>query len=184
MLDKTLNHIDLTDSHSDVRLAQQGDVQAFERLYRDHIGRVYALCLRLSGNPGRAEELAQDAFVRAWEKLGTFRGNSAFATWLYRLAVNVVYTAYRSDRRRDERVSSFDDMEALGTPAPPDKPRERMDLEAAIATLPSGARRIFVLHDMEGFQHNEIAEMEGIAIGTSKAQLHRARRMLQEVLSS
>jgi RNA polymerase sigma-70 factor (ECF subfamily) len=167
----------------DVSRAQGGDLDAFERLYRGHVGRVYALCLRLTSDRHAAEELTQDAFVRAWERIGSFRGQSAFSTWLHRLTVNVVYSAHRSNSRRDERVTSVEDLEVYSPTARPARPSERMDLDDAIAKLPSGARRIFVLHDVEGFQHDEIASMTGLAVGTSKAQLHRARRMLQEMLA-
>lgn len=167
-----------------VAQAQAGDQAAFEQLYRLHVGRVYALCMRLTGNVSRAEELTQDAFVRAWEKLGTFKGRSAFSTWLHRLTVNVVFSRGRSETRRKGHEYVTDDLtkyEGKGSGSNP-KPGLRLDLEAAIASLPDGARRIFVLHDVEGYKHGEIAEMTGLATGTSKAQLHRARRMLREVL--
>jgi len=166
-----------------VRLAQQGDVAAFERLYRENIDRVYALCLRMSGDAERAQELAQDVFVRAWEKLGSFEGKSAFSTWLHRLAVNVVLGSRRAEAIRIGRVFGTDDLEAYETPARGSSdPGHAMDLERAIAALPSGARTVFVLHDVEGYKHEEIAEQHGIAVGTCKAQLHRARRLLREAL--
>jgi RNA polymerase sigma-70 factor (ECF subfamily) len=165
-----------------VRRAQEGDVAAFERLYRDNVGRVFALCLRLSGDPGRAEELAQDVFVRAWQKLGSFEGKSAFSTWLHRLAVNVVLGERRSDATRNAKVFATDDLEPYDRPRRVHDPGVRMDLERAIATLPPGARSVFVLHDVEGFKHEEIAEMQGLAVGTCKAQLHRARKLLREAL--
>lgn len=161
--------------------AQAGDESAFERLYREHVGRVYALCLRMSADARRAEELTQDVFVRAWERLGSFRGDSAFSSWLYRLAVNVVLGERRSERRRTKRVLATDEA-AQAIPAPRANPGERMDLERAIAGLPPGARAIFVLYEIEGYRHEEIAELTGLASGTSKAQLHRARRLLKEAL--
>ena len=172
-----------------VRRAQAGDQGAFAALYRDHVGRVYALCLRLEGDAGRAEELVQDVFVRAWEKLDGFRGESAFGTWLHRLAVNVVLGDRRSAWRRSRVVlaGGGDDEAALAMDAgagatPPAGTAESIDLERAVAALPAGARTVFVLHDVEGYRHEEIAAMTGIAEGTSKAQLFRARRLLRERL--
>jgi RNA polymerase sigma-70 factor (ECF subfamily) len=166
----------------DVRAAQRGNVAAFERLYRAHAGRVYALCLRLTANAPRAEVLAQDSFVRAWEKLGTFRGDSPFASWLRQVTVNVVMADQRAASRRALRVVTTDDDQVLEGKGAPPMDAERIDLERAIRTLPDGARAVFVLHDVEGFGHEEIAELMGIAEGTSKAHLHRARGKLQEIL--
>jgi RNA polymerase sigma-70 factor (ECF subfamily) len=167
-----------------VQEAQGGSVAAFEQLYRENVGRIYALCLRLSADPVRAEELTQDVFVRAWEKLGTFRGDSAFSTWLHRLAVNEVLGQRRAEGRRGARVMLADDLtiyEGAGTP--PAEVGARMDLEAAMATLPDATRSVFVMHDVEGYTHQEIAELTGRAEGTCKALLHRARRMLRERLT-
>ena len=163
--------------------AQHGDVAAFEQLYHAHVGRVYALCLRLAGNASLAEELAQEAFVRAWRKLSSFRGKSAFSTWLYRVTVNVAITGLRTHGRRAARTVSTPDPAAYDKPVETQRPAMRLDLEHAIAGLPEGARRVFVLHDVEGYRHEEIAAMTGIAPGTSKAQLHRARRLLREALA-
>jgi len=164
------------------RRAQQGDRSAFEQLYRLHAGRVYALCLRLAGDAVEARRLAQDAFVRAWERLPGFRGDSAFSSWLHRLTVNVVLADRRAASRRQRRVVI--DGDAVDAAGPPDAwSPERLDLERAIAALPPGARAVFVLFDIEGYGHEEIAAMTGIAPGTSKAQLHRARRLLREALS-
>ena len=165
-----------------VRLAQQGDVAAFERLYRENVDRIYAVCLRMSGDAAKAQELTQDAFVRAWEKLGSFEGKSAFSTWLHRLAVNVVLGSRRAEGIRVGKVFGTDDLEAYETPIRPSDPGQALDLERAMARLPTGARTVFVLHDVEGYKHEEIAEMHGIAVGTCKAQLHRARRLLREAL--
>jgi RNA polymerase sigma-70 factor (ECF subfamily) len=167
----------------DVRAAQRGDVAAFERLYRAHAGRVYALCLRLTANASRAEALAQDAFVRAWERLASFRGESPFGAWLRQVTVNVVMADQRATTRHTRRVMSTDDEELLdAAPAPKRSDAERIDLERAIRTLPDGARAVFVLHDVEGYGHEEIASLMGIAEGTSKAHLHKARGKLQEIL--
>lgn len=168
----------------DVRAAQRGDVAAFERLYRAHAGRVTALCLRLTGDRQRAEELMQDTFVRAWEKLGSFRSESTFGTWLHRVTVNLFLVADRGDRRRLARVEpteALDDLPAVVLAR--DDPAERIDLERAIAALPEGARMAFVLHEVEGYRHDEIAAMSGIAPATVRAQLHRARRLLMEALN-
>jgi RNA polymerase sigma-70 factor (ECF subfamily) len=165
-----------------VRRAQRGDVAAFERLYRENVDRVHALCLRMCCDGARAQELTQDVFVRAWEKLGSFEGKSAFSTWLHRLAVNVVLGDRRSEGIRVGKVFATDDLEAYETPSRPPDPGEAVDLERAIALLPTGARTVFVLHDVEGYKHEEIAEMHGLAVGTCKAQLHRARRLLREAL--
>ena len=167
----------------DVRAAQRGDLGAFERLYRAHAGRVTALCLRLTGDRQRAEELMQDTFVRAWEKLESFRSESTFGTWLHRVTVNLFLVSDRGDRRRTARVETTDTLEEL--PAAwtgSGDPGDRIDLERAIAALPEGARLAFVLHEVEGYKHDEIAAMSGIAPATVRAQLHRARRLLMEAL--
>jgi RNA polymerase sigma-70 factor (ECF subfamily) len=176
----------------DVEAAQAGDVRAFERLYRAHAGRVYALCLRISADPARAELLTQDAFVRAWERLGSYRpmanaanaanAKGSFGAWLRQLAVNVVLGDLRSSARRTRRVATTDDDAVLDGTSPPPAHGDRLDLERAIATLPEGARAVFVLHDVEGYGHGEIASLMGIAEGTSKAHLHKAREKLKEAL--
>jgi RNA polymerase sigma-70 factor, ECF subfamily len=174
---------------SAVSRAQRGDVDAFGELYREHAGRVFALCVRMSGNRIHAQELMQDVFVRAWERLGSFRGEASFGSWLHRLAVNVVLAGARSDRRREARVSLAEDLGAVeagrggssGAVGLAD-PGTAIDLERAIAALPPGARSAFVLHDVEGFSHAEIAELTGLAEGTIRAQLHRARQLLMEAL--
>jgi RNA polymerase sigma-70 factor (ECF subfamily) len=165
-----------------VRLAQQGDHAAFEQLYRLHAGRVYALCLRLAGDDAEAKRLTQDVFVRAWERLGTFRAESAFSSWLHRLAVNVVLADRRAAGRRYRRVVTEADAPAYEGPDPAVWTPERLDLEQAIASLPPGARAVFVLYHIEGYSHEEIATLTGIASGTSKAQLHRARQLLRKAL--
>lgn len=165
-----------------VRSARDGDRRAFEALYRRHVGRVYGLCLRLTGHIANAEELTQDAFVRAWSSLDSYRGDAAFGTWLYRLTANVVIDHQRKQRSWFSRFSSIDD-ESFIEMGHEIAHGDRRDLEAAIAKLPKGARQVFVLHDIEGWQHDEIAEKTGTAVGTCKAQLHRARKLLQECLS-
>ena len=166
-----------------VRRAQAGDQDAFQALYREHAGRVYALCLRLSGDRAAAEELTQDVFVRVWQKLRTFRGDSAFSTWVYRLATNVALMAQRSRTRREHRVNPVEDPAIYDRGVAPTA-GERIDLEQALARLPNGAREVFVLHDIDGYGHAEIGRLLGIAEGTSKAQLFRARRLLRGMLDA
>ena len=165
-----------------VQRAQNDDRTAFDTLYAQHVGRVYAVCLRMSASRDEAERLTQDVFVRAWQRLKTFRGESAFASWLHRLAVNVVLQDGRTNRRRDARVAVLPEPELLDRRASTSKADERMDLERAIASLPPGARQVLVLHDIEGYKHEEIARLTGSAVGSVKAQLHRARRLLRERL--
>jgi len=166
-----------------IRRAQTGDVNAFELLYREHAGRIYALCLRLqAGDSGDATELMQDVFIKAWRRLATFRGDCAFSSWLHRLAVNTMLENTRTDRRRVARVLPMDDTSLLPAAARSSGVELKMDMEDAIASLPKGARLAFVLHDVEGYQHQEIAEQLSVSVGTVKAQLHRARRLLRERL--
>ena len=169
-----------------VALAASGDRRAFERLYRGHVDRVFTLCTRMTGDRQKAEELTQDVFVRAWEKLGSFRGESAFGTWLHRLAVNVVLNDRQAEkRRRDQHDDGIEDTDQLsyGDVRPLPVPGLSIDLESAIATLPPGAKKVFVLHDVEGYTHEEIAGMLGVTSGGCKAQLHRARMLLRERLT-
>jgi RNA polymerase sigma-70 factor (ECF subfamily) len=168
-----------------VKRAQAGDPDAFETVYHEHAGRVYALCLRMSGDPVRARELLQDVFVRAWVKLGSYRGDAAFGTWLHRLAVNVVLLAWRAEGRRGlEQLDENAGAPGHGGSGAPGaaEPETRIDLESAIAKLPAGCRQVLVLHDIEGYEHAEIGRLMGIAEGTSKAHLFRARRLLREAL--
>ena len=172
---------------SDVARAAAGDRGAFERLYRQHLNRVFSLCVRMVSDRERAEELTQDVFVRAWEKLHLFRGESSFSTWLHRLTVNLVLNARKTETRHRSRFEENDEevgMDALpgivGMPLPPG---DLLDLEEAMKRLPPGARKVFVLHDVEGYKHREIAVMLEIATGTSKRQLHRARMLMRQHLS-
>jgi RNA polymerase sigma-70 factor (ECF subfamily) len=176
--------------------ASGGDQSAFEELYRSHSGRVYALCLRMSGSRQRAVELTQDVFVHLWERLGSWRGESALSSWIHRVTVNLVLSNVRSETRRQKHEVT---EQPLSQPAESREPTRReaaaengfvrpasvldaIDLERAIAALPPGARTVFVLHDVEGYQHDEIAKMTGTAEGTCRAQLHRARKLLMEAL--
>lgn len=167
----------------DALAAGKGDRVAFERLYRSQLPRVYSLAARMLANQGdAAEEVVQDVFVRAWRKLPTFRGDSAVSTWLHRLAVNVVLSRRKSEGIRRDRTT--DDEFAIDiAPARAASVGERVDLDGAIAQLPNGARRVFVLHDVEGYTHEEIGRQLGITAGGSKAQLHRARMLLREALN-
>ena len=184
--------IGMTVEAADISAAAAGDRVAFERVYRRNAARVYSLCLRMTGNATRAEELTQDVFVRVWEKLPLFRGESAFTTWMHSLAVNVVLSARKTEaldfgRRAEQGDGGDDETETWDAAVGPDKVTfsgERIDLERAIKKLPAGARRVFVLHDVEGYKHEELAGMLGITTGGSKAQLHRARLLLRKALMS
>lgn len=166
---------------TDVAAAASGDRRAFERLYRAHVDRVFAICTRMLADTQLAEEVTQDVFVRVWQKLPGFRGESAFSTWLHRVAVNVVLS--RRKRASIHGARTADDDALDEAPSRAVFVGERLDLDAAIAGLPAGARRVFVLHDVEGFTHEEIGEQLGITPGGSKAQLHRARMLLRAALN-
>ena len=167
-----------------VSRAREGEVGAFEDLYRACVDRVFATCLRLHGGRREdAEDSAQEAFVRAWRRLPSFRGESGFPTWLHRIAVNAALDRLRSARSREPLGALPEDPGlAERVPGRPGSPETGIDLERAIAGLPEGARVAFLLHDVEGYRHGEIAAMTGTAEGTSKSQLHRARRLLREAL--
>lgn len=174
-----------TDAFADeaawIRQAQRSDSRAFEALYRLHIDKVYGLCLRMTGNVAEAEDCAQEAFIQAWNKLDRFRGDSAFSTWLHRIAVNSVLGRMRKAKREQERILAVVD----NAPVPvvvSGESGELKDLSEAINRLPKGARHVFVLNAVYGYSHDEAAKMLGIAVGTSKAQLHRARRLLAQQL--
>ncbi len=164
----------------DVARAAAGDAEAFERVYRSHVARVHSLCIRMLGDRAEAEEATQDVFVRLWDKMQLYRGESAFSTWLHRLAVNVVLSRRKSDGTQRDRFTNGDVLELVAQRAAP--AGIGMDLESAIAALPPGARRVFVLHDVEGFTHEEISGLLDITPGGSKAQLHRARMLLRKAL--
>jgi RNA polymerase sigma-70 factor, ECF subfamily len=163
--------------------SQAGDSDAFEALYRTHVGQVHALCQRMMGDAEQAKELTQDVFVRAWQGLGSFRGEAAFGTWLHRLAINVVRDRQRSDFRRRARFEFREDLESTAAVTPGVAPDSQIDLERAIGTLPPRARNALILHEIHGYKCREVAEMTGTAVGTVQVHLHRARKMLKEVLS-
>jgi len=174
-----------------IRLAQAGDAAAFEFLYQLHGRRVYALCLRMVGNPADAEDLMQEAFLQLFRKIGTFRGESAFSTWLHRMTVNVVLMRLRKKSLPvvplEDTVETEDEAPKKELGAPDAKLAgsiDRLELQRAIEALPPGYRSIFVLHDVEGYEHNEIAGMVGCSIGNSKSQLHKARMKLRELLKT
>lgn len=162
--------------------AKRADVSAFESLYRAHVDRVYGLCLRMTGNASEAEDCTQEAFIQAWRQLSRFRGDSSLATWLHRIAVNAVLGRMRKSRRERDRMQVVSDVyparETVGDSS------GLRDLEEAMESLPTGARHVFVLNAVYGYSHEETGEMLGIASGTSKAQLHRAKRLLAQQLNA
>jgi len=174
---------------ADLELAarcRQGDPDAFEELYRAHAGRLYSLIFRMAGSVQEAEDLLQEVFLTAHRKLGSFRGDSALGTWLYRLAVNQCLDFLRGRQAKMARTTGSLDEEGAEEPmaAAPLVPTavSRIDLERAIAQLPEGCRAAFVLHDVEGFEHHEVATMLGVSVGTSKSQVHKARMKLRKLL--
>ena len=170
----------LVDERECVERARQADVSAFESLYRLHVDKIYGLCLRMTGNVSEAEDCTQEAFIQAWNKLSKFRGDSAFSTWLHRIAVNSVLARMRKSKREQDRIQVVTDI----SPAPEIEgdTANFEDLQQAVDGLPDGARHVFVLHAVYGYSHEETGDMLGIATGTSKAQLHRAKRLLAQQL--
>ena len=174
------HHDSEADEQAYIRRAQRSDARAFEALYRLHVDKVYGLCLRMTGNVSEAEDCTQEAFILAWNKLAKFRGDSAFSTWLHRIAVNAVLGRIRKSKREQDRIQAVADTEPTRTTAA--DTGEMRDLAEAVDRLPEGARHVFVLHAVYGYTHDEAAEMLDIATGTSKAQMHRARRLLAQQL--
>ena len=172
--------IPMRDEAALIARAQSGDTRAFEALYREHVDRVYGLCLRMTGNVGEAEDCAQEAFIQAWKKLDRFRGDSAFGTWMHRIAVNAVLGRIRKSKREQDRIQVA--AERTTSPASIGDSGDLRDLSDAIDRLPEGARHVFVLNAVYGYSHQESSDMLGIAVGTTKAQLHRARRLLAQQL--
>lgn len=172
--------IDMPDESQWIAQAQRLDTRAFESLYRLHVDRVYGLCLRMTGNVSEAEDCTQEAFIQAWNKLDRFRGDSAFSTWIHRIAVNSVLGRMRKSRREQDRIQVA--AETGPSPASMGDSGELRDLSDAVDRLPEGARHVFVLYAVYGYTHAEAGNMLGIATGTSKAQLHRARRLLAQQL--
>ena len=168
------------DERALIRQAQRSDARAFESLYKLHIDKVYGICLRMTGNVSEAEDCAQEAFIQAWNKMDKFRGDSAFSTWLHRIAVNTVLGRIRKSKREQDRIQAVTDTASPTVVT--DDTGELRDLSEAVDRLPRGARNVFVLHAIYGYSHDEAGEMLGIAAGTSKAQLHRAKRLLVQQL--
>ena len=165
-----------------VERARAGDTRAFERLYREHVGRVYGLCLRMTRDPAIAEDCTQETFINAWKALARFETRSSLATWLHRIAVNATLAKRRKASVVMESISTEDEDEAIESEWTLETPLEVNEIEAAIEQLPEGARDVLVLHAIYGYSHLEAAEMLGVAEGTCKAQLHRARGLLRDKL--
>jgi RNA polymerase sigma-70 factor, ECF subfamily len=177
--------------NSDLALAiaaGKGDMTAFEKIYERHNRRVYSLCLRMTQNSAEAEDLAQEAFIQLFRKIGSFRGDSAFTTWLHRLTVNQCLMHFRKRSVKLERTTEEGETPVqvvTGTENPNAMPvMDRIALDNAVTQLPPGYRTVFVLHDVEGHEHEEIAKMLGVAVGTSKSQLHKARMKLRKILKA
>lgn len=174
--------------HFLARAAGEGDIRAFEELYQRHNRRVYSVCLRMTHNVSEAEDLTQEAFIQLFRKIGSFRGDSAFTTWLHRLTVNQVLMHFRKKSVKLERTTEEGETPVQivqGSENPNRMPvLDRISLDRAIAKLPPGYRSVFVLHDVEGHEHEDIARMLGVAVGTSKSQLHKARMKLRGLLKS
>jgi len=162
----------------DVERAASGDHAAFERLYRDNVGRIYALCVRMVDEQS-ADDLTQEVFIRAWRKLHTFKGQSQFGTWLHRLAVNYVLSRRETQRRRESKNAGGDGLLSRVMAPTRRSSGHALDLENAIRRLPDRAKEVFVLYDVEGYSHDEVAETLGVSVGTSKSQLHRARMLMR-----
>ena len=179
VVDSSYNEIEL------VRKAGRGDHSTFKLLFDNNVNRIYAFCLRMCSNVQAAEELTQDVFVKAWEKLDTFRGESKFSTWLHRIAINEFLMQKRTEKRYMQRVVQTENIHEFDSPG--DRTdyhfNTNIDIENAISTLPEQAKIVFILHDIHGYQHKEIAAFMNIETGTSKAHLHRARKLLREELA-
>jgi RNA polymerase sigma-70 factor (ECF subfamily) len=181
---------EINNAKSDYDLTQAsaaGDMVAFEVLYERHQRRVYSLCLRMVANATEAEDLSQEVFVQLFRKVGSFRGESAFTTWLHRLTVNHVLMHFRKKGVRLEKTTEEGEISEMQDviQAVTEKPRfiDRIALDKAISELPPGYRTVFVLHDVEGFEHEEVATMLGVSVGTSKSQLHKARMRLRDLIN-
>ncbi|MBN2319070.1 MAG: RNA polymerase sigma factor [Acidobacteria bacterium] len=162
--------------------AKAGSHDAFEKIYRTHVGRIYGVCLRILGDRSRAEEVTQQVFIKSWLKLGSFRGESSFGSWLHRMAVNTILNELKTSKLMHLRSQSLDDFSTESVPQQRLSAEVQIDLDRAIAALPLGARVVFVLHEIEGLSHKDIADNLGLANGTCKAQLSRARKLLREAL--
>lgn len=180
-LAKKLNGNQLVESEELlITRTKSGDSKAFKQLYELHCGKVFALCLRMTGNKNKANDLTQDVFVRVWKNINSFRGESLFSTWIYRITVNVVLIDKRTENNFTKRFTGF--HSTLINKLSSKQNSIKIDLENAIGKLPKQAKLIFIMHEIEGYKHEEIAEMLKISDGTSKAQLHRARKILRKEL--
>ncbi|MCA1816695.1 MAG: sigma-70 family RNA polymerase sigma factor [Acidobacteria bacterium] len=172
--------------HALARLAAEGDMTCFEQLYTRHNRRVYSLCLRMTGNVPEAEDLAQEVFIQLFRKIGSFRGESAFTTWLHRMTVNQVLMHFRKKGVRLEQTTDDGETPVQIVKGTEDARRmpvvDKIALDNAVAKLPHGYRTVFILHDVEGHEHEEIAKLLGCSVGTSKSQLHKARMKLRHLL--
>lgn len=168
-----------------IRQAKDGSEAAFKQLYESHVDRIYSVCLRYSQDADTADELTQEVFIKAWEKLDSFQFGSRFSSWLYSIATNQFLMLKRSEKRSSEKVSQYGEIQLRDNPLfkPSVSHEYSIDVENALARLPEQARITFILHDIEGYKHHEISEIMNIEVGTSKAHLHRARKMLREELS-
>lgn len=166
-----------------VERARRGDADAFEQLYREHSGWVYALARRMADDETLARDMTQEIFIKLWQKISSFRGDSEFTTWFRRIAINICLNRLSSEKRRSNRVFTTDDVAAYETGGKSHGAGAGIDLERAIRGLPEHARAVFVLHEVEGYKQREIAEMTGVAEGTVKSQLHRARKLLQAAMN-
>ncbi len=177
---------DSMSDHALARLAAEGDMASFEQLYTRHNRRVYSLCLRMTGNVPEAEDLAQEVFIQLFRKIGSFRGESAFTTWLHRMTVNQVLMHFRKKGVRLEQTTDDGETPVQVVRGTEDARRmpvvDKIALDNAIAKLPTGYRTVFILHDVEGHEHEEIAKLLGCSVGTSKSQLHKARMKLRHLL--
>lgn len=183
MVNPTLNKVyNLSEEESFlVSQAKEGNTESFEKLYKINLPRVYAVCLRISSDKMRAEELTQDTFVKAWENINSFRGESLFSTWIYKIAVNISLLDLRQRKRWYKRFKNFSNLLNFDKKVSISVSTS-IDLDKAVSYLPEKARLVFILHDIEGYRHNEIAELLSVKSGTTKAQLHRARKLLREAL--
>lgn len=166
-----------------VKKSQKNDVNAFEKIYRKYAGRIYALSLRMAGNPSIAEELVQEIFVRVWQKIHLFEFRSGFYTWMHRLAINLILNSQRNKLKYSDNEIKIDEISSDQAGNQNGRIDVSMDIEKAMQKLPAGAKEVFILYDVEGLQHDEIAQLKNISVSTSKSQLHRARKMLREELS-
>ena len=161
-----------------IQSVQRGDRQAYQKLYQTYIGQVYALCMRLTGDKGMAEDATQEVFIQLWRKIGNYNGDSKFSTWLHSVTSNITISYIRKQKGWVQRMFNIEDSEAMNAPA--ESSTDSIDLDGYVSRLPERARIVFVLHAIEGYRHEDIASMMNMAVGSSKAQFHRAKQLLKE----